>query len=68
MLRMFKVQLLDRNETVEVNEKIKVSEVAKKFGYNLESVIFLRNGMPIPDDEIPSDDDLIVIMKAFSGG
>ncbi len=65
---MFKVQLMDKNEIVEVKEEMKVSEIAKKFGYNPESVIFLRDGMPIPDDEIPKDDDLIIIMKAFSGG
>jgi ThiS family. len=43
-------------------------EVAKDLGYNPESVIFLRNGLPVPDDEIPKEGEEIILMKAFSGG
>ncbi len=65
---MFKVRLLDKNSIRVIEKNYELREVAKDLGYNPESVIFLRDGLPVPDDEIPKEGEEIVIMKAFSGG
>ncbi len=65
---LFKIRLLDKNSVQIMDKHRELREVAKDLGYNPESVIFLRNGLPVPDDEIPKEGEEIILMKAFSGG
>ncbi|MGC8645071.1 MAG: MoaD/ThiS family protein [Thermoplasmata archaeon] len=44
------------------------SDILHYMGINANSVIVLRDGRPIPEDEELSDEDEITVIRSFSGG
>jgi|YelNatPaOPRAMG01_1025707.scaffolds.fasta_scaffold01711_11 sulfur carrier protein len=43
-------------------------QILHSIGINTNSVIILRNGKPIPEDEDIEEGDEITVIRSFSGG
>ncbi|MEM0140684.1 MAG: MoaD/ThiS family protein [Thermoplasmatales archaeon] len=61
------VKILGENKEVEVKGKNAI-EVIHSLGLNSNSIVVLKKGRPIPEDEELSEDDEITVVKSFSGG
>ncbi len=66
MLRMVFVGF-DRKEEVVRPEGRKYSDILESLGINPETVVIVRNGTPVPVDDVAEDGEVKVI-RVISGG
>ncbi len=66
MLRMVFVGF-DRKEEVVRPEGRKYSDILESLGINPETVVIVRNGTPVPVDDVAEDGEVRVI-RVISGG
>ncbi len=65
---MITVQVLGENTKKEVRGNIKGYDLIKEFGLALDSTIIMKNGKPVPEDEVIEDGSEITLIRSFSGG
>ncbi len=64
-----KVKLMPENKVVEMDEKkARVETIVRRLGLPLEMVVVLKNGNIATSDELVSEEDELVVMRAVSGG
>ena len=65
-----KVRFVPENKvrTVNVEGKVRIKDILKLLNINLETVVVVRGGKVVTEDEFVSDEDEITILKAISGG
>ncbi len=56
-----------KEEVVEVNGKKRYSEILEEIGINPETVIVLKNDVPIPTDDFAEEGE-VKIVRVISGG
>jgi sulfur carrier protein ThiS len=62
------VKLIMRKQEYETRSGMALLDALKKCGILPESVIAMRNGEMITEDEILKDGDIIVLVAVISGG
>lgn len=62
------VRLRNPNREVDVAAPVLVSVLLDRLDINRESVLVVRNGTIVPNDEPLSDDDVVEIRPVISGG
>ena len=64
---MITVRIMGRKDEMKVEGK-NATQILHSLGLSANSVIILRNGKPISEDEDIEDGDEITIIRTFSGG
>lgn len=70
VLVLMKVRFVPENRvrTVNVEGKVRIKDILKLLNINLETVVVIKGGKVVTEDEFVSDEDEITILKAISGG
>lgn len=55
------------NESIEIEEGTRYNRVLKSFGINPETVIIIKDNVPVPADEEVEEGD-VQILRVVSGG
>ena len=53
---------------MEVDENTKIREVLRMLGYNAPSVVVLKKGLPVPEDEVVENNEEYSVVVVYSGG
>jgi len=56
-----------KEEELEVDEGTRYSDILSKLGINPETVVLVKDNLPIPIDEVVEEGEVIV-MRVISGG
>ncbi len=66
---MVKVKILaPEKKEIEISEIKNVEEILNKLGLKINAHIVLKNGKPVPEDDVVEEEDNIEIIQVFSGG
>jgi len=65
---MISVNILGENTKREFTGRKKGIEIIRELGFSIDSTIIIKDGKPLPEDEIIEDGSQITIIKSFSGG
>ncbi len=64
-----KVRVLPTNKAFEINkDKIKVKDLVKQLGYQMDNSVVMRNNTPLLEEDYVYNGEEIVILLAMSGG
>jgi len=64
-----KVRVLPINKEFEINKKkVKVKELVKQLGFQLDNSVVMKNNSPLLEEEYVYSGEEIVILLAMSGG
>ena len=56
-----------KEEVLEVEDGVRYSELLKKLNINPETVVIVKDGLPVPIDDVVESGD-IAIVRVISGG
>jgi sulfur carrier protein ThiS len=62
------VIIITRNHTYQVEGNCPLGRVLKRLNFNSQSVLAVRNGTLITEDEILKEDERIELIEVISGG
>lgn len=65
---MINVTVVGDKEKKTIEGGLSGIELIKLLGLSLDSTIILRDGKPIPEDEIIEEGSEVTVIKSFSGG
>ncbi len=65
---MIYINILGENLKKEIKGNRKGSEIIKDLGLSIDSTILIKDGKPVPEDEIIEDGSELTVIKSFSGG
>ncbi|MGC8547173.1 MAG: hypothetical protein ACP5MU_05930 [Thermoplasmata archaeon] len=65
---MITVNILGENKKRDFTGKKKGIDIIRELGLSIDSTIIIKDGKPLPEDEIIEDGSSITIIKSFSGG
>ena len=57
-----------RNRTWQIDRKMTVAKLIKEYGFTLQSVLVVRNGKLVTEDQTVSPEDDIELISTASGG
>lgn len=65
---MTKVRIFGEAKEFNIDSSRSGEELLKELGLSSSSTIILKNGRPVPEDDLIGEEDIVTIIKSFSGG
>ncbi|MEM0134298.1 MAG: MoaD/ThiS family protein [Thermoplasmatales archaeon] len=65
---MTRIKIFGEAKEIQIEGGKSGEDLLKELGLSSSSTIILRNGKPIPEDDIIAGEDDVTIIKSFSGG
>ncbi|MGC8562903.1 MAG: MoaD/ThiS family protein [Thermoplasmata archaeon] len=65
---MAKIKIFGEQKEIQIEGIRSGDELLKELGLSSSSTIILKNGRPVPEDDLIGGEDTVTIIKSFSGG